>query len=109
MCGLQNPRTPFFFSGQRAAHPAFHPHGQQQVIFENEALFVLFRRSPDGRKQVLCLHNVSDREQSCHLGDDLSEPLIDLVSGERYNATDEQVLQLGPYLAGSKTVGVLCE
>ena len=82
---------------QRAAHPAFHPHGQQQVIFEDEALFILFRRSPDGRKQVLCLHNVSGQEQSCHLGDDLSGPLIDLVSGERYNATDEQVLQLGPY------------
>ncbi len=45
----------------RAAQPAFHPNGDQQVIAGNPALFCLLRTSPDEQERVLCLHNISDR------------------------------------------------
>jgi len=48
----------------RAASPAFHPHGQQQVLDGGEAIFALLRLSPDGNQWVLCLHNISDQPQS---------------------------------------------
>jgi len=47
----------------RAAHPAFHPNGKQQIVAANPAAFALLRTSPDGKEQVLCLHNVSNQAQ----------------------------------------------
>jgi sucrose phosphorylase len=47
----------------RAAHPAFHPSGAQQVLFLDPALFVLLRSAPDGSELLLCIHNVSDAER----------------------------------------------
>lgn len=43
----------------RAAHPAFHPNGPQQVLSLHPAVFALLRAAPDGSERVLCLHNVS--------------------------------------------------
>jgi sucrose phosphorylase len=112
---------------QRASHPAFHPHGRQEVHFDDEALFVLLRTSPGGEEQILCIQNITNQEQRYRLpasiasrdtpcGQDLTglQPespssrqvfrkhirsfhLIDLVSGERYNAKDEPILTLQPY------------
>ena len=48
------------FIRTRAAHPAFHPNGAQQVLSGNKSLFTLVRTSPDGDEKVLCIHNVSD-------------------------------------------------
>jgi glycosidase len=48
---------------QRTSHKAFHPNGAQKVLYGNRALFALMRTSPDGREHVLCIHNVSGREQ----------------------------------------------
>jgi glycosidase len=45
----------------RASDSAFHPYGDQQVLFLDEAVFALLRTSPDGDSQVLCLHNLSDQ------------------------------------------------
>jgi len=43
----------------RAAEAAFHPYGQQRVLFLDKGVFALLRTSPDGDSRVLCLHNVS--------------------------------------------------
>jgi sucrose phosphorylase len=49
---------------QRAASPAFHPLGEQEVLHLNPSLFMVRRTSPDGREKMLCLHNVSGETQS---------------------------------------------
>ena len=46
----------------RAAHPAFHPNGPQQVLSIHPALFVLLRTASDGDTSLLCIHNVSNAE-----------------------------------------------
>jgi glycosidase len=70
----------------RASDPAFHPHGDQRVLFLDEGIFALLRTSPGGGSRVLCLHNVTDRAQSVRLiPDDLNQPpgaWRDLLSGE---------------------------
>ncbi len=48
----------------RSKHPAFHPLGGQQVIHENPAVFALLRISPDEVERVLCLQNISGKEQA---------------------------------------------
>jgi glycosidase len=49
--------------GVRAQNPAFHPNGEQRVLMGNQAVFGLFRRSPDGLRMVVVLVNVSDQDQ----------------------------------------------
>jgi sucrose phosphorylase len=44
---------------QRRQSAAFHPQGNQHVLFNHEAIFCLLRLSPDGRERVLCLQNVT--------------------------------------------------
>ncbi len=86
---------------QRASHRAFDPHGRQQVMFDNPALLILLRTSPDGRDRVLCMHNVSGAEQACQLpAADFTGPLVDLISGEPYGAAGQQLCPaLRPYQA----------
>lgn len=61
-----NTRASLVFSGylhllrQRAAQPAFHPAGEQDVLRTPPAVFGLIRRPPDGDPPVLCLINVGD-------------------------------------------------
>lgn len=43
----------------RRACPAFHPAGAQEVLAGDARVFALWRTSPDVRRRVLCLHNVS--------------------------------------------------
>jgi glucosylglycerate phosphorylase len=71
----------------RALEPAFHPQAPQRVLATNEALLVLQRRSRDGRSQVVCLHNVSDRavEASFTVAElRAAGPYQDLLAGRRY-------------------------
>ncbi len=102
---------------QRAAHPAFHPHGRQEVLFDNKALFILLRSSPDGAEEILCVQNISNQVQDYRLPAAIASTssqhdhdltglptksvrslgLIDLVSGRSYNAEDGAVLTLEPY------------
>jgi sucrose phosphorylase len=83
----------------RSASSAFDPHGKQQVLDCGKATFALLRISPDGNRQVLCLHNVSNRSQNVRI--DLnnifsSVPLIDRITGRPIdNATGS--LSLQPY------------
>jgi sucrose phosphorylase len=51
----------------RSSSPAFDPHGGQQVVECGDAVFALLRISPDESRQVLCLHNISDRPQDVRL------------------------------------------
>jgi glycosidase len=88
----------------RTTQGAFHPNGPQQVLALNDALFALLRTSPDGQERLLCLHNVSDQDQSfqVNLGA-LDVPhrgaLGDLLTGARYPVDGEGRLALAvaPY------------
>jgi glucosylglycerate phosphorylase len=74
----------------RTREPSFHPAGRQLVLDVNPALFVLLRTSPDGASQVLCIHNVSDREQSYTI----SAHTLDIMQPARwFDLLAEQVLQ----------------
>jgi glycosidase len=83
----------------RTGHPAFHPNGQQQVLFGPEAVFGLVRTAPDESASLLCLHNVSNRPQQYSLelatgGLAPAAALVDLIRGERYAVDARQAVQL---------------
>lgn len=86
----------------RAAQPAFHPNGEQQVVDGgNPALFSLLRISPDGREQVLCLHNISANPQQFSAdaaGLSMRGRLSDILTGDTFRL-DSAILQLSlaPY------------
>jgi sucrose phosphorylase len=89
--------------GVRTAEAAFHPNAGQQVLELGSGLFALLR-TPDAGDPVLCLHNVTDREQRvsvqpADLGFAPQEPLTNLVSGRRYtrNGDGALTLPLEPY------------
>jgi len=69
----------------RAAEPAFHPYGRQQVLFLNKGVFALLRISLNGESRVLCLHNVSAKEQPVQI-DLRPGEWRDLLTGEKYPA-----------------------
>ncbi|MEJ2749083.1 MAG: sugar phosphorylase, partial [Anaerolineae bacterium] len=75
----------YVFSGyanllhQRTTHPAFHPNGEQEIVFAHEAVFTLWRRAADGDTAVLCLHNVSNQAQTLNTPVD-ADSLTDLLS-----------------------------
>ena len=69
----------------RAAEPAFHPYGRQQVLFLNKGVFALLRISLNGESRVLCLHNVSAKEQPVQI-DLRPGEWRDLLTGETYPA-----------------------
>jgi glycosidase len=92
---------------QRSAHPAFHPQGAQEVVSDNESLFILRRQSAGRRRSLLALHNVSGDSQACHrpLGELFGPrqrpraPLVDLISAQRYPSPEQTALTLRPYQA----------
>jgi glycosidase len=88
----------------RISQRAFHPNGAQRILFGHNALFTLLRTSPDGQEHILCLHNVSDRDQLFQANlDELGVPhsgaLQDLVAGTRYPVSedDQLTLTIAPY------------
>jgi len=88
----------------RAAHRAFHPIGPQRVLSVHSALFTLLRTAPDGSESLLCVHNVSDDEQSLQINlDALPFPhagrVRDLVTGTAYpvDGSGDLILQVAPY------------
>ncbi len=68
----------------RAAHPAFHPHGGQEIIGGNPAIFALRRTAPDGGERVLCLHNVSAQAQTFSAPKNGGAPIFDFLNGETF-------------------------
>jgi sucrose phosphorylase len=88
----------------RASDPAFHPYGDQRVLFLNDSVLALLRTSPDGESRVLCLHNVSDEVQLVQLPPaDLQLPTgawQELLTGEMYTISEGQgPFPLPPYAA----------
>lgn len=47
----------------RKKHPAFHPHGKQQVYNIGNEFFVLGRTSPEGGEKILSISNVTGVKQ----------------------------------------------
>lgn len=88
----------------RTAHRAFHPNGPQEVLSLHPALFSLLRTSPDGRKAVLCIHNVSGDEQHLQISLDAfsiphSGPVRDLITGSEFtvDVSGDLGLKVAPY------------
>lgn len=50
----------------RAASPAFHPHGAQEVLNVDTRVLAVLRTSPDAAHQVLCLQNVTAQPVRLH-------------------------------------------
>jgi glycosidase len=86
---------------RQAAGPAFHPTGDQQILFWHPALFALRRTSPDGRHQLLCLHNVSPQPVQLTLpptGLPTNQgQLTDLLTSSTYPLPATTTLTLAPY------------
>jgi len=89
---------------QRMINPAFHPSGEQRVLFDCESIFTLLRSAPTGTAHVLCLHNVSSRQQSVSLDPaDLPRTegrrLVSLFDGSAHRITPGRALNLSlaPY------------
>jgi glucosylglycerate phosphorylase len=86
----------------RRDFPAFHPHGQQDVLDFRGAIFALLRLSPDGSQRVLCLHNISDQSQSVTINlNDIfslsSGQLNDLITNYLMDDLLNGILVLKPY------------
>ena len=86
----------------RRASPAFHPHGEQQVLDCGEAVFALLRLSRDGSQRVLCLHNISSQLQNVKVDlkgilDLSSSQGTDLITGDLINTDSDGILVLKPY------------
>lgn len=76
---------------QRAAEPAFHPNGGQEVLAMPDAVFGLLRTSLDRRHQVICLHNVGETPVDLHVpvGDfgRRASAVVDILTDEQFAVT----------------------
>ncbi len=88
----------------RASTPAFHPYGQQRMLYCGEAVFALLRLAPHSNDRLLCLQNVSGQPQSTRV--DLEDVFglapkggwtIDLLTGQRFSLRRKSPLGLRPY------------
>ncbi|HIE39366.1 MAG TPA: DUF3459 domain-containing protein, partial [Anaerolineales bacterium] len=88
----------------RAAHPAFHPNGPQQVLALHPALFSLLRTALDGSETLLCLHNLSGVGHALRIDLDLfpfphTDRVRDVIAGATFDveAGDTLRLSMAPY------------
>jgi len=49
---------------KRRSNPAFHPQGGQEILDVGTGVFGLRRTSPDGNRTMMCLQNVTNRNQT---------------------------------------------
>lgn len=88
---------------KRKVTPAFHPHGEQVVLAVHPAVFAVWRVSPDGRSQALCLHNVSSHTHTLSLnlaalGLPIPPKWVNILDNALYPTTgSELTLTLPPY------------
>ena len=47
----------------RNSHPAFHPNATQEILTTDNSIFAYVRSSVERPRAVLCIHNVSSKEQ----------------------------------------------
>jgi glucosylglycerate phosphorylase len=79
----------------RRAHPAFHPSGDQEVVPAAPGVFALLRSSPDGSERILCLQNISDREEHLASNKFYDSWTHDLIENKWHNA--DIPISLKPY------------
>ena len=86
----------------RTSEPSFHPHGGQRILQLSSQLFSVLRTSRDGKRQVLCLINISSA--LCHMDFSLEEhglvptEWVDMLSGNPWTAQEGNLaLTLQPY------------
>ena len=74
----------------RILHSAFHPNGQQRVLFLAPEIFAIVRTSPGAREHVLCLASVVNRPCQAEIAiSDLEVESVywyDLVAGRGWSA-----------------------
>lgn len=86
----------------RARSAAFHPRGSQRIIDCGTSVFAVLRASPDGKRRVLCLHNVSKTRQPAKWDPrdvfaNALPRLRDLVGGKKIEQDASAGLSLEPY------------
>jgi len=75
---------------KRVNERAFHPNGDQKILFLKEPVFSLVRTSPDGLSSIIAVHNLSHKKQGIRLE---RGRYRDMISQREYH--DE--LELQPY------------
>lgn len=81
---------------QRTTHPAFHPNGEQEIVFCHETVFALWRWTLDGETAVLCLHNVSNQPHAISIEADGA--FTNLLDGRMIEAGNGRLqLTIAPY------------
>jgi glycosidase len=88
----------------RRASPAFHPNGDQKVLFINKGIFSILRTSPDGQDSVICIQNAQCNSFEIEiniqdLGLNWTHKIIDLLSVKTYSLvkTNSVTVKLEPY------------
>ena len=86
----------------RAREKAFHPNAEQRVLKVSDALFALVRTSIDEKEQIICVTNITSRDQQITI--DLSEQglntrsWLDILSEHLFMADGDVLdLDLPPY------------
>jgi sucrose phosphorylase len=84
----------------RARHPAFHPGGRMDVLHLGNPLFGILRTSRTGAEQILCLSNLSQREQriswlDCFPGAQVRDTVRDILNRQQVRPKKGQLI-LGP-------------
>jgi glycosidase len=80
----------------RRSHKAFNPWGEQEILRVQPEIFCTIRHPSEDGRSVLCLHEVSGKEQglNMHLKVTPRGPIRDLFSTEMIDLTN---IQLRPY------------
>ncbi len=86
----------------RAARPAFHPNGGQQILACGESVFALLRLSPGGKQRVLCLHNISNQVQEIHLDwaklfEQTPGYLVEILTHQKFELKQGDTWTMQPY------------
>jgi len=79
----------------RREHPAFHPHGSQQVFGFNSETFAVLRTPLDGDGEILCLVNVTPNPVTTDITQITpvlghQQRWIDLITGKVFETPGEQ-------------------
>jgi len=85
----------------RAKHCAFHPDAAQRVLQLEDGLFGIERVSPDDTERLLCINNLTARQQqlnAAQLGPAPAEhEWHDLIEGQNHTIDDDIGLTLQPW------------
>ena len=85
----------------RAKHCAFHPDAAQRVLPLEDGLFGIERVSPDDTERLLCINNLTARQQqlnAAQLGPAPAEhEWHDLIEGQNHTIDDDIGLTLQPW------------